>query len=782
MRPFHALFLIPFLLATSPAGGAAAGDGWAVFTVPAAGGTAVRALHLREGRVREEALTLSSAGQECLHPAVAVSPGGLTAAVWIQRGRGLSRVMVTRHREGTWVSPREVARSTEPLMATAAAVGRGGDVWVAWVEASGGRSRIGWATLDGGGATTRGWIGEGMAYAPVLEVGEDGGIGLGWRVAGEGSVVRKRARWRDGAWSAPETSPAAPGGDPSRDRLQDDDELAGLWGRLAAGVPPAAGPPVVARGGGRPRSLRIDPLRGGARPTAVFAGGGGTSGTLPGDRTYVMGLGDSTTYGRGSSRDGPPTDYLSRLIQSLPGPWKGVNRGVPGDTSDDILDRVDQEISLSPAGLVIIMAGINDAYWGYPSEVTLTNLRSIVGKVVGGGGRFLLATTPPISPRTRPGQYAELVFLNQRIWDMAREMGYPVVDVWGKFHRLPDWETYVEPVSGNHLVDEGYQLLATWFRDAIWRHGLLKGDISWEAFDPPAPDEDTAAENAAAILHLTDHISSLALDAAGGVGVFDPAGSGHDLVAVVSDLPRRQRCAVYSLPPANPSSPEVTEPSVARVTTCNDLLAGGRVSHLFGVDLEGDGRDELGLVALDPAGVPFLEVWSLLQDTPPQRLVHDRWNIPAGGRVIDITALQADGDPADEIALLRQTSLEPRSVLAVFDAPLPGSDTEEESTAPLLYQNSTATFRESLGIAGQDVDGDGRDEVVILRSNRAGMRDRLLSWALPELPAAANTPVRRLALDIWTRTGDPHAYWIRDLVLDDGSGGSVRTLAVWSDR
>lgn len=93
--------------------------------------------------------------------------------------------------------------------------------------------------------------------------------------------------------------------------------------------------------------------------------------SLPAGST-VIALGDSLTYGYGASLDAAYPTVLANLSQ-----WKVINAGVNGDTSADVLARVD-DITAQNLDLVLLGVGGNDVLRRIPSETTRANINTTI--------------------------------------------------------------------------------------------------------------------------------------------------------------------------------------------------------------------------------------------------------------------------------------------------------------------------------------------------------------------------------------------------------------------
>lgn len=129
-------------------------------------------------------------------------------------------------------------------------------------------------------------------------------------------------------------------------------------------------------------------------------------------RTIVC-FGDSITAGYGAE---PAESYPSRLAERLG--REVVNAGVPGDTTEDGLARVDDVLAQDP-WLVIVEFGGNDLLRRAPIETTEANLDAILR-------RLLAAHVVPVLVETRAP------YLGSRYRDLFERLadrhGVPLVD------------------------------------------------------------------------------------------------------------------------------------------------------------------------------------------------------------------------------------------------------------------------------------------------------------------------------------------------------------------
>lgn len=99
----------------------------------------------------------------------------------------------------------------------------------------------------------------------------------------------------------------------------------------------------------------------------------------------IVALGDSLTYGTGADRPQAwPAVIQQRYGISI------VNRGVPGDTTADALQRLDKDVLALAPRIVVVLLGGNDMLQQAPREQMFANLRRIITEIQESGAMVLL--------------------------------------------------------------------------------------------------------------------------------------------------------------------------------------------------------------------------------------------------------------------------------------------------------------------------------------------------------------------------------------------------------
>ncbi len=148
------------------------------------------------------------------------------------------------------------------------------------------------------------------------------------------------------------------------------------------------------------------------------------------------------------------TDYV-RFERYFP-EFKTRNYGVEGDTSQDLLNRLDPAISDKPCK-VFILIGVNDVLSGLSQDRTLANIRQIVSLIQKNSpeSKIYLETLLPVNSDflTRRSNEA-ICSINAGIAVLAEEMHCTLVDthkIFAEDGELPKRFT----IDGLHLNNSG---------------------------------------------------------------------------------------------------------------------------------------------------------------------------------------------------------------------------------------------------------------------------------------------------------------------------------------
>lgn len=165
----------------------------------------------------------------------------------------------------------------------------------------------------------------------------------------------------------------------------------------------------------------------------------------------VVFLGDSITEG----------GHWSELFHSA----EVLNRGIGGDTTQDVLDRVGQIYALQPARL-FLMIGVNDLNKGTAMQTTLANYRMLFDGFAQNlpDTRVVVQSVLPVNAQWRMGaKNPDIDRLNDFLRDESAVRGYTFVDLHALFRDNEGALRSELSNDGIHLLGAGYQL----WRDSI---------------------------------------------------------------------------------------------------------------------------------------------------------------------------------------------------------------------------------------------------------------------------------------------------------------------------
>ena len=135
---------------------------------------------------------------------------------------------------------------------------------------------------------------------------------------------------------------------------------------------------------------------------------------LPRPDVDLLFIGDSITAG-------------AEWCEWVPG-LSTANRGIPGDRTEHVLDRLD---SFGRGRVVSVLIGTNDLSYGTRTEHIAANVRSLIGEL---RRRMPESTIVLQSVLPRQRKFASRIAeLNARYEEIARDSGVTYVDLWPAF-------------------------------------------------------------------------------------------------------------------------------------------------------------------------------------------------------------------------------------------------------------------------------------------------------------------------------------------------------------
>lgn len=170
----------------------------------------------------------------------------------------------------------------------------------------------------------------------------------------------------------------------------------------------------------------------------------------------VICLGDSLTNGYGSIDGKSYPYYLNQLMPDS----IVLNKGINGQTTNQIKSRFYDDVLLNHPKFVIIIAGTNDFFINVPVNFIEKHLDELYSLALENGITPVLCTIPPSNEFSKPGQVLEL---NNWVRTKAIQKHLPFVDL---YHVLEDpsksgtLNPEYDSGDGTHLNNKGYKLIA----------------------------------------------------------------------------------------------------------------------------------------------------------------------------------------------------------------------------------------------------------------------------------------------------------------------------------
>jgi lysophospholipase L1-like esterase len=163
--------------------------------------------------------------------------------------------------------------------------------------------------------------------------------------------------------------------------------------------------------------------------------------------------------------------FLGNSITQF-GDWKKllkdstvINRGIAGDITFGVLERLDEVIALQPSKL-FIKIGINDISKNIPDNVIVENIFTIVRRIKQGSPatRIFVHSILPTNDTVKneyPDAYnknGHVIIVNNQLAQKAKMIGFTFIDLYSRFQDKDGKLDARYAVDGLHLNDTGYQL------------------------------------------------------------------------------------------------------------------------------------------------------------------------------------------------------------------------------------------------------------------------------------------------------------------------------------
>ncbi|MDF9557592.1 SGNH/GDSL hydrolase family protein [Bacillus tropicus] len=156
------------------------------------------------------------------------------------------------------------------------------------------------------------------------------------------------------------------------------------------------------------------------------------------------------------------TSRLTPRLQRIFSNWEVVNAGVPGDTTFDALNRIEEDVLSHKPDFITVFLGTNDAvsFSQGSLQAYKENLEKIVNHI--SSGKVLLISPAPVDEERQHNrtnevlrQYADVVE------EVAKETGSYFLNLYAEMIQERDYKTFVDndERDGLHFGIEGYEYL-----------------------------------------------------------------------------------------------------------------------------------------------------------------------------------------------------------------------------------------------------------------------------------------------------------------------------------
>lgn len=154
-----------------------------------------------------------------------------------------------------------------------------------------------------------------------------------------------------------------------------------------------------------------------------------------------------------------------------------VNRGISGDTTGGMLERVDADVCALAPEIAVVHGGINDIFMGVDGDTIVENLQAIVSRIRAAlpGTQVLVQSVYPVEEFSSLEITDHVRAVNEQLEALAEKSGYTYVDVYSALAGPDGRLTHGLADDGLHPNDDGYMtaqpVLAQAIREAIARTG-----------------------------------------------------------------------------------------------------------------------------------------------------------------------------------------------------------------------------------------------------------------------------------------------------------------------
>jgi lysophospholipase L1-like esterase len=183
----------------------------------------------------------------------------------------------------------------------------------------------------------------------------------------------------------------------------------------------------------------------------------------------IVALGDSTTAGTpgflspveaAPDGKGDETSQFAYWMMKARPAWRVLNRGVNGERADQIRRRFEKDVQAHRPAVVIVIAGVNDIYQGWPAKYVRDDLRAIYERARDAGITVVAGSIIPYNTAT-PDQNERMRAVNAWIREVAsRDSNMVFCDTRAAVARPDNPDKLRSSPDELHPSPEGYRAMA----------------------------------------------------------------------------------------------------------------------------------------------------------------------------------------------------------------------------------------------------------------------------------------------------------------------------------
>ena len=199
---------------------------------------------------------------------------------------------------------------------------------------------------------------------------------------------------------------------------------------------------------------------------------------MPLSRVTIVGLGDSTTAGTPGFRSpleappngegNPESQYAFWMMRSHPD-WIVLNRGVNGETAEEVRARLPRDVLGPRPAYAIILAGVNDIFAGQRAETVERHLAAMYADVLDAGIVPVAATVLPYNSATARAS-GDILTLNAWIENLTKVLGILFCDTHAAVADPADSNRLRGSPDGLHPDVAGYRAMGEFLARTIEDH------------------------------------------------------------------------------------------------------------------------------------------------------------------------------------------------------------------------------------------------------------------------------------------------------------------------